>query len=935
MRVIRRIADWVTFPKSSVALVMAIVLLVAPRVARAQCSTWTAGPLAPAQIGADGEVRAMTVWNNGTQNLLVIGGDFQNVNGVPASHVAAWDGQQWHALSAGAPGPVYALTTYNGQLIAGGCLSLGAPITLGFVEAYAGASWFTMGGDFTTSPDTVYALATFNGNLIAAGRFNDVDVSPSQQMHNISQYNSATGWTKLLGGTNGPVHSLLATNLGLFVGGTFSFADTVGRVPNIALWNGTGWSRLAGGFTNAPTQAVTAMTAFGNNLVVGLRNPAPQGVIQWNGSNWISGGTLCAGVYALTVANGIMYAGGTFSQPHGCSISRVAQWNGSDWAAVGDGIDPAATTFTGPPIVDALQGYNGQLFASGDFSKAGSTLANDIGAWNGTSWTAPNVGLDVQAFASYGSKLAIAGFFEQPTPLSGEAYGLMSWDGTYLGTMGSGLDGAAFALKGYSSGTVVRKDNNLVVGGVFTHAGGVAAQHIAQWTESNVFPFTSWSAMGAGFDNAVYAIDMLNGALVAGGAFTLSGSTATSRIGRWNGTAWLPMGTGMNNAVHALKSYAATATSVALVAGGDFTTAGGIAANHVAVWTKSTLSFADGPWTALGTGVNGTVNAVERYNGRTYVGGSFTADGSNVTALHSIAAWTGSAWVQVGSTPGGGFNGMVSALKADGGYLYAAGNFTAVDGIPAQHVARWNGTAWSAVDVGTDQSVFALAAWNGEIEAGGIFNWAESSAKPSPGMARFLETGVPWITQEPLSQTLALPTNLSLTMTFAPGYSNPTTFRWRKNGVPLVDGGTVYGSGTSFLQIGPAAPADSGNYDCLYSSACGVESTTVAVITVPFVAGVDGPGLASGLRLSVHPNPGPGAAIVEFTLRSPQPAEAAVFDDQGKRVRTLVRGALGEGPQRIRWDGLDERGQRAAPGVYFVRVVTPGRSAREKLVVIR
>ena len=43
---------------------------------------------------------------------------------------------------------------------------------------------------------------------------------------------------------------------------------------------------------------------------------------------------------------------------------------------------------------------------------------------------------------------------------------------------------------------------------MFTQAGGVAANNIARWNESQtIFPPPAWQAMGAGFNNAVYAIE--------------------------------------------------------------------------------------------------------------------------------------------------------------------------------------------------------------------------------------------------------------------------------------------------------------------------------------------------------------------------------------------------------------------------------------------
>ncbi|MCI0631831.1 MAG: hypothetical protein L0Y44_14385 [Phycisphaerales bacterium] len=93
--------------------------------------------------------------------------------------------------------------------------------------------------------------------------------------------------------------------------------------------------------------------------------------------------------------------------------------------------------------------------------------------------------------------------------------------------------------------------------------------------------------------------------------------------------------------------------------------------------------------------------------GSTYAAASFTLSGG--TAVNRIVRWTGSVWEPMGDgVPGGGFNNTVFALRSSGGYLYAAGAFTSADGQNADHIARWDGSAWEQVHGGADADVFAL-----------------------------------------------------------------------------------------------------------------------------------------------------------------------------------------------------------------------------------
>jgi hypothetical protein len=67
----------------------------------------------------------------------------------------------------------------------------------------------------------------------------------------------------------------------------------------------------------------------------------------------------------------------------------------------------------------------------------------------------------------------------------------------------------------------------------------------------------------------------------------------------------------------------------------------------------------------------------------------------------------------------------------------------------------------------------------------------------------------------------------------------------------------------------------------------------------------------------------------------PAPAEVAVFDLQGRRVKTVADGDYDAGTQTVTWDGLDQGGRAVSAGVYFLRAVSGGQDTKLKLVVIR
>lgn len=107
-----------------------------------------------------------------------------------------------------------------------------------------------------------------------------------------------------------------------------------------------------------------------------------------------------------------------------------------------------------------------------------------------------------------------------------------------------------------------------------------------------------------------------------------------------------------------------------------------------------------------------------------------------------------------------------------------------------------------------------------------------------------------------------------------------------------------------------------------------------STVTTADVAEHDAPAGAP-LRLAVTPNPLGAESRVTFTLPARAMADLAVFDPRGARVLTLWSGELGAGRHELRWDGRSGSGGALSPGVYFVRLGTPGASSVAKAVCLR
>jgi hypothetical protein len=259
------------------------------------------------------------------------------------------------------------------------------------------------------------------------------------------------------------------------------------------------------------------------------------------------------------------------------------------------------------------------------------------------------------------------------------------FDGTNWSTLGE-LGGGTTVLYDFA-----KVGNDLYVSGVFNRAGGVPAVGLAKWNGTN------WSGVG-GFSGVVLSLATDGTNLYAGGSFTNCGGVFATNIAKWNGTNWSPLGAGIGyfEGIFSQVVNVLLWNNGQLYAGGSFTNAGPVAATNLARWDGST-------WSPVGGGVTGTagvltgspVSALQFMGSDLYVGGRFTIVGGNVSATN-IARWNGSAWSALSSglrsAPN---NGPVSALAVLGTDLYAFGNFTNAGGVTVSGLARWNGVNWS------------------------------------------------------------------------------------------------------------------------------------------------------------------------------------------------------------------------------------------------
>ena len=247
------------------------------------------------------------------------------------------------------------------------------------------------------------------------------------------------------------------------------------------------------------------------------------------------------------------------------------------------------------------------------------------------------------------------------------------------------------ALVGTVYALVRASDGTLYAGGAFSVGTSSVAVNVARQDGSG------WVAVGGGTDGRVNSLAVASdGTLYAGGSFATAGGVAARSVARWDGAAWSPLGSGVYGSVTSV----AVAPDGVLYAGGAFSAPG----LRVARWDGTSWSALGGGISGLGNNSVGVSTVAVAPDGTLYVGGQFfTAGGVSVA---NVAQWDGTAWARVGNGLGGPYSyyGVFSLTVADGGTLYAGGQFSLRQNEDVA-VAQWNGRSWSKVGDGITGSI--------------------------------------------------------------------------------------------------------------------------------------------------------------------------------------------------------------------------------------
>ncbi|MBU1676913.1 DUF2271 domain-containing protein [bacterium] len=334
--------------------------------------------------------------------------------------------------------------------------------------------------------------------------------------------------------------------------------------------------------------------------------------------------------------------GGDFAYAGDVHVDHIAYFDGQEWHPLGDGLNGS---------VRDIVVWNGDLIAAGVFTASGDTEVAYVARWDGTAW--------------------------EPVG-NGPGYGINAVC-VYAGTLHAGSsrwNGSAWVQHFHANSHVndlMESHGSLVATGSFSVAGGQPSHGIAVWdgetftnpdlpyidtlldatvadgqayvlyrTDDGSNDVISWD--GAQWFHVCTAPELYRGVYthitagadwiaVAGLTGSWEGTNLSALFTRWDGTTWTGLGLGSFRCPEAAMSL------------GDDIWFGGWDFRAVGVASRGAIHFDAGNWhapTRIGQGMDGVARTFENYEGRMFVGGTFSVTGG-VPAL-KCSSWDGASW---------------------------------------------------------------------------------------------------------------------------------------------------------------------------------------------------------------------------------------------------------------------------------------------------
>jgi trimeric autotransporter adhesin len=479
----------------------------------------------------------------------------------------------------------------------------------------------------------------------------------------------------------------------LYVGGSFGNSPAFNTLSYIARWNGRQWNSVGAGQWNPSSRiydlAVHENRLYATGIFTTAAGVAANNIASWDGQQWQAlGSGLSGSGYSLVSYGGDLYVGGNFSAAGGVAAKGVARWDGAAWHAVGAGLEKDPNSAQGGAVTTLVVTPHG-LYAGGGFGRSGAQEVYTLALWNGSQWSAviPDLRGLILAMDWHNGALYFGGVLSIGQPSSAAI--MVRWDGAQWQSLANGLGTSSriAAIRSINSELYVLQEEDL-----YRWDG-------AEWKRFGsplVDPGVSWIMRDI--------VSYNNNLHVVGGVACATTACQAKFVLAWDGDKWRGLGNGVDSTV-GISHIAVADGQMYIFSQPGWEHIAGSELNQVskwdgAAWTDYTIPYSGGVTTLLGSGarlyVAKSIRSSSQYTSTVYL-----REGDNWTALP------------------GTFSGVINTLVYTDGVLYAGGYFSAVDGVAASGVARWDGAAWVVLGGGPQYNVMSLALHDGAVYAAG------------------------------------------------------------------------------------------------------------------------------------------------------------------------------------------------------------------------
>jgi hypothetical protein len=85
----------------------------------------------------------------------------------------------------------------------------------------------------------------------------------------------------------------------------------------------------------------------------------------------------------------------------------------------------------------------------------------------------------------------------------------------------------------------------------------------------------------------------------------------------------------------------------------------------------------------------------------------------------------------------------------------------------------------------------------------------------------------------------------------------------------------------------------------------------------------------------VYPNPLNPMTTIQFQMPFETRISICVYDVNGRKINTLIDGLISPGAHHVVWNGVNDRMERVASGLYFIRMKAEGFDSTQKVTVLK